>query len=231
MKIVCMCRKICFFDIFDSTSMTACRKLRLGLIFATKRPKLNRVIMSVEKEAQEPLNQEAQENSAQESEQQDSASEHIDQSNDTKQSAAATEPDEFREKFVRIYAEFENYRKRTNQERIDLIASANAGLLKDLLPVLDDFDRAVNNNESLEDAAALREGFKLIQNKFKQILLSKGLKEMEAKGVEFDSDLHEAIANIPAPEEELKGKVVDDVEKGYYLNDKVLRYAKVVVGQ
>ena len=187
--------------------------------------------MSVEKEAQEPLNQEAQENSAQESEQQDSASEHIDQSNDTEQSAAATVPDEFREKFVRIYAEFENYRKRTNQERIDLIASANAGLLKDLLPVLDDFDRAVNNNESLEDAAALREGFKLIQNKFKQILLSKGLKEMEAKGVEFDSDLHEAIANIPAPEEELKGKVVDDVEKGYYLNDKVLRYAKVVVGQ
>jgi molecular chaperone GrpE len=104
-------------------------------------------------------------------------------------------------------------------------------LLKDLLPVLDDLDRAIANNEQLEDVVALREGFQLIQHKFKQILLSKGLKEMEAKGQAFDSDLHEAIANIPAPEDALKGKVIDDVEKGYYLNDKVLRFAKVVVGQ
>ncbi len=178
--------------------------------------------MSVENEAQEPLNQEAQENSAQETEQQESTEQQADQ---------AAQQDEFREKFVRLYAEFENYRKRTNQERLDLIVTANAGLLKDMLPVLDDFDRAIANNENLDDAAALREGFKLIQNKFKQILLSKGLKEMEAKGHDFDSDLHEAIANIPAPEEQLKGKVVDDVEKGYFLNDKVLRYAKVVVGQ
>jgi len=139
--------------------------------------------------------------------------------------------DEYKDKFVRLYAEFENYRRRTKQERLDLIVSANGGLLKDLLPVLDDLDRAVANNEQLEDVAALREGFKLIQNKFKQILLSKGLKEMEAKGLTFDSDLHEAIANIPAPEEALKGKVIDDVERGYFLNDKVLRFAKVVVGQ
>lgn len=139
--------------------------------------------------------------------------------------------DEYKEKFVRLYAEFENYRRRTNQERLDLIVTANGGLLKDLLPVLDDFDRAIANNEQLDDVAALREGFKLIQNKFKQILLSKGLQEMEAKGLPFDSDLHEAIANIPAPEDALKGKVIEDVEKGYYLNDKVLRFAKVVVGQ
>ena len=139
--------------------------------------------------------------------------------------------DEYKEKFVRLYAEFENYRRRTNQERLDLIVSANGGLLKDLLPVLDDLDHAVANNEQLEDVAALREGFKLIQNKFKQILLSKGLKEMEAKGLAFDSDLHEAIANIPAPEDTLKGKVIEDVERGYFLNDKVLRFAKVVVGQ
>jgi molecular chaperone GrpE len=181
--------------------------------------------MSVENEAHEELNQEAQENQTQENEAQDI--------NEQEQQEAASEAnsDEFRDKFVRLYAEFENYRRRTNQERLDLIASANAGLLKDMLSVLDDFDRAVANNENLEDIEALREGFKLIQNKFKQILLSKGLKEMEAKGQAFDSDLHEAIANIPAPEEALKGKVVDDVEKGYYLNDKVLRYAKVVVGQ
>jgi molecular chaperone GrpE len=139
--------------------------------------------------------------------------------------------DEYKDKFVRLYAEFDNYRRRTNQERLDLIVSANGGLLKDLLPVLDDLDRAISNNEQLEDIEALREGFKLIQHKFKQILLSKGLKEMEAKGLPFDSDLHEAIANIPAPEEALVGKVIDDVEKGYYLNDKVLRFAKVVVGQ
>jgi molecular chaperone GrpE len=139
--------------------------------------------------------------------------------------------DEYKEKFIRLYAEFENYRRRTNLERLELIASANGGLLKDLLPVLDDLDRAIANNEQLEDVQALREGFQLIQHKFKQILLSKGLKEMEAKGHAFDSDLHEAIANIPAPEDALKGKVIDDVEKGYYLNDKVLRFAKVVVGQ
>lgn len=139
--------------------------------------------------------------------------------------------DEYKDKFVRLYAEFDNYRRRTNQERLDLIVSANGGLLKDLLPILDDLDRAVSNNEQLEDIAALREGFKLIQNKFKQILLSKGLKEMEAKGLTFDSDLHEAIANIPASEDALKGKVIEDVERGYFLNDKVLRFAKVVVGQ
>ena len=130
--------------------------------------------MSVENEAQEPLNQEAQENSAQETEQQESTEQQADQ---------AAQQDEFREKFVRLYAEFENYRKRTNQERLDLIVTANAGLLKDMLPVLDDFDRAIANNENLDDAAALREGFKLIQNKFKQILLSKGLKEMESNKV------------------------------------------------
>lgn len=139
--------------------------------------------------------------------------------------------DEYKDKFVRLYAEFDNYRRRTNLEKLDLIASANGSLLKDLLPVLDDFERAIANNEQLDDVAALREGFKLIQAKFKQILLSKGLKEMEAKDQPFDADLHEAIANIPAPTEGQKGKVIDDVEKGYYLNDKVLRFAKVVVGQ
>ena len=163
--------------------------------------------------------------------------EEINQDQDVQENPQTTDDqdeqiaDEYKEKFVRLYAEFENYRRRTNQERLDLIVSANGGLLKDLLPVLDDLDRAVANNEQLEDVAALREGFKLIQNKFKQILLSKGLKEMEAKGLAFDSDLHEAIANIPAPEDTLKGKVIEDVERGYFLNDKVLRFAKVVVGQ
>lgn len=181
--------------------------------------------MSVENELpkeenNQEANQEQHETTSEQQEQVESQEEQIEQIQD-----------EYKEKFVRLYAEFENYRRRTNQERLDLIASANGGLLKDLLPVLDDLDRAITNNEQLEDIVALREGFQLIQHKFKQILLSKGLKEMESKGQAFDSDLHEAIANIPAPEDALKGKVIDDVEKGYYLNDKVLRFAKVVVGQ
>jgi molecular chaperone GrpE len=138
---------------------------------------------------------------------------------------------ELNDRFLRLYAEFDNYRKRTNKERIDLISNASAGILKDLLTILDDFDRAIVNNEKVEDIDAVKEGFQLIHNKFKGILESKGLKQMESKGLVFDSELHEAIANVPAPSEEDKGKVIDDVEKGYYLNEKVIRFAKVVVGQ
>lgn len=139
--------------------------------------------------------------------------------------------DEYKDKFVRLYAEFDNYRRRTNEEKLNLIASAGKDVISSMLPVLDNFERAIATNENLEDLAAIKEGFNLIFNQLKGILESKGLKPMEAKGLSFDSDVHEAIANIPAPEEALKGKVIEDVEKGYYLNDKVLRFAKVVVGQ
>lgn len=138
---------------------------------------------------------------------------------------------ELNDKYIRIHAEFDNYRKRTNKEKLDIISTANAGLLKDLLPIIDDFERAIQNNEKAEDIDGVKEGFKLISNKFMSILQSKGLKRMEADGETFDSEIHEAIANIPAPKKKLKGKVVEAVEKGYYLNDKVIRYAKVVVGQ
>ncbi|MES2589812.1 MAG: nucleotide exchange factor GrpE [Bacteroidota bacterium] len=138
---------------------------------------------------------------------------------------------ELNDKFLRLYSEFDNYRKRTNKEKIDLISSASAGLLKDLVPVLDDFDRAIANNQEATDIAIVKEGFNLIYTKFKSVLETKGLKQMKAKGESFDSELHEAIANIPAPDKKSVGKIIDDVEKGYYLNDKVLRYAKVVVGQ
>ncbi|MEY4486792.1 MAG: nucleotide exchange factor GrpE [Flavobacteriia bacterium] len=139
--------------------------------------------------------------------------------------------DEYKDKFVRLYAEFDNYRRRTNEEKLNLIASAGKDVISSMLPVLDNFERAIATNENLEDLAAIKEGFNLIFNQLKGILEAKGLKPMEAKGFTFDSDLHEAIANIPAPEDAMKGKVIDDVEKGYYLNDKVLRFAKVVVGQ
>ena len=134
------------------------------------------------------------------------------------------------DKYLRLYSEFDNYRKRTNKEKLDLIATASAGVLKDLLSVMDDFERAIANNETVEDVQSIKDGFKLIQHKFKTTLEAKGLKQMEAKNQPFDADLHEAIANIPAPSEDLIGKVIDDVEKGYYLNDKVIRFAKVVVG-
>ena len=138
---------------------------------------------------------------------------------------------EINDKFVRLYAEFDNYRRRTNKERIELISTASAGVVKDMIPVLDDFDRPLANNEKSDDIKAVKEGFVLVSTKFRSILEGKGLKAMESKGKPFDSELHEAIANIPAPEKKLKGKVVDDVEKGYLLNDKVIRFAKVVVGQ
>jgi molecular chaperone GrpE len=138
---------------------------------------------------------------------------------------------ELNNRFLRLYAEFENYRKRTNKERLDLITNANADLLKDLVPVIDDFERAITNNETSEDIAGIKEGFGLIYNKYTSLLQAKGLKVMEAKGTSFDPELHEAIANMPTDDKKMKGKVIDDVEKGYFLNDKVLRFAKVVVGQ
>ena len=138
---------------------------------------------------------------------------------------------ELNDKYLRLYSEYDNYRKRTNKERIELIGSASEAVLKDLLPIMDDFERAILYNETAEDVTAIKEGMKLISEKLKSTLANKGLKAMESKGNSFDSEFHEAIANVPAPDKKLVGKVIDDVEKGYLLNDKVIRYAKVVVGQ
>ena len=128
---------------------------------------------------------------------------------------------ELNDKYLRLYSEYENYRKRTNLEKADLLLNGSREMMKAILPVIDDFERAL--------AATEDEGVRLIYNKFVKILEQKGLKAMEVKGEAFDEGLHEAITRIPAAAEEQKGKVVDVVEKGYYLNDKVLRYAKVVV--
>jgi molecular chaperone GrpE len=162
------------------------------------------------------------------------------QPNETLEEEATQEPTEpsledklkeANDKFIRLYAEFENFRKRTNKEKVDLLSHAGEGVIKDMLPILDDLERAIENNSKIEDVAALKEGFQLIFSKLKHTMDMKGVKQMETKGTPFDSELHEAIANIPAPSEDLKGKIVEDVEKGYYLNDKVIRFAKVVVGQ
>jgi molecular chaperone GrpE len=138
---------------------------------------------------------------------------------------------ELNDRYLRLYAEFDNYRKRSNKEKIDLISSASEGVLKAMLPILDDFERAIENNEKVEDIEALKEGFTLIYTKFKGIMEGKGLHPMNSVGEAFDSELHEAVANLPAEKEEDKGRILHNVEKGYYLHDKVIRYAKVVVGQ
>ncbi len=139
---------------------------------------------------------------------------------------------ELNDKYLRLFSEFDNYRKRTNKERLDLLDTASLEVIKDLLPVMDDFERAFKANEakSEEDQNNL-EGFKLIYNKLKGTLTRKGLEPMKSIGESFDTDFHEALTNIPAPSEELKGKVVDEIEKGYMLKGKVIRFAKVVVGQ
>ncbi len=138
---------------------------------------------------------------------------------------------EANDKYLRLYSDFENFRKQKSKERSELIQTAGADVLKNLLSVLDDFERAISINEKTEDVTALKEGFLLIHSKLKSTLERQGLKEIEATGKEFDTDLHEALTNVPAPSDNLKGKVVDVAEKGYYLNDKVIRFAKVIVGQ
>lgn len=155
---------------------------------------------------------------------------------DTKESALSEEEKlkaevaEWQNKHLRLYAEFDNFKRRTSKERLELLQIAGKDVIVDLLAVLDDFERAQKSMETATDIEAIKEGVKLVHQKLKSTLASKGLKEMEAKGKDFDADLHEGITNIPAPSEELKGKVVDELEKGYYLNDKVIRFAKVIIG-
>ena len=138
---------------------------------------------------------------------------------------------ELKDKYLRLAAEFENYKRRTTKERADLFKTANQELMVALLPVLDDFDRARHHTKDTDDANAVRESIAIIYNKLDKTLSQKGLVPMETKGGAFDPDLHEAITQIPAPSEELKGKIVDEVEKGYYLGDRVIRHAQVVLGQ
>lgn len=136
---------------------------------------------------------------------------------------------ELKDKYLRLQADLENMRKRHARERIDLIHGASNDLIKELLPVLDDFERAIAHEE--QKGSEQLEGLNLIYNKFKRTLEGKGLKAMDAMHQPFDTEFHEAITNIPAPSEDLKGKVVDVTEKGYFIQDTVIRYAKVVVGQ
>lgn len=138
---------------------------------------------------------------------------------------------DYKDKYIRLAAEFDNYKRRTARERMDLIKTANQDILVALLPVIDDLDRAKKSVEEATDIEAVKGGLDLIFNKFNEFLVQKGLKEVDALHQDFDTDLHEALTKIPAPEEKLKGKVVDVIQKGYTLNEKVVRFAKVVIGE
>lgn len=138
---------------------------------------------------------------------------------------------EAKDKYLRLFAEFDNFKKRNIRERMDLLKNASQDAFSALLPVIDDFDRAKNSADDESSEEAFSEGVLLVYNKLNTILNNKGLKKMESTGEVFDPELHEAITKIPAPSDEMKGKVIDTIESGFYLNDKIIRHAKVVVGE
>lgn len=139
--------------------------------------------------------------------------------------------EEQKDRYLRLSAEFDNYRKRTLKERSDMLKTVNGDTLSGMLPVLDDLERAMQSMQKATDVDAVREGVVLIYNKIQEFLKNKGIVEIDAMNQVFDTDLHEAITKIPAPTEDLKGKVVDVIQKGYKIDTKVIRYAKVVVGE
>lgn len=156
--------------------------------------------------------------------------------NTENQDASAGKTDSWQEKYadindryLRLYSEFDNFRKRSAKERIDFAKTASADIFSALLPILDDFDRAAKATEMATDIDVVKEGMHLIYQKMRNLMTSKGLEEMSALNEAFDPELHEAITSIPAPDPSLKGKVLDELEKGYSLNGKVIRFAKVVV--
>ena len=138
--------------------------------------------------------------------------------------------EEEKNKYLRLYAEFENFRRRNAKERIELINTASLEIIREVLPVLDDFERAIESNKEIEEVKALKEGFDILYQKLHKTLSSKGLKQIEAKGALFDAEQHEAIAQVPVEKDKEKGIIMEVLEKGYMLNDKIIRHPKVVVG-
>jgi len=141
------------------------------------------------------------------------------------------EVEEQKEKFIRLYADFDNFKRRNAKERVELIQTAGREVIQSLLEVMDDCDRAERQMQKSDDVAQIREGIQLVFSKLRNTMHSKGVKEMKTIGEEFNADFHEAITEIPVTDDKMKGKVVDEVEKGYTLNDKIIRFAKVVVGK
>jgi molecular chaperone GrpE len=138
---------------------------------------------------------------------------------------------ELHDKYLRLSAEFDNYRKRTLKEKAEMVKTASEGVLEKFIPFVDDIERGLNAMNTSQDMDAVKQGMNLIYSRFRDFLTNNGVKEIEAMNQEFNTDLHEAVTKIPTTEEDLKGKVVDVIQKGYYLHDKVIRYPKVVVGE
>lgn len=178
-----------------------------------------------EKNDEQELNQEFESQEVENAEDQEQVVEEL-----SVEEKLSLELSEQKDKFLRLYSEFENFRKRTAKERLELIATANESLLLSILPVLDDFERAEKAMASATEVKPIKEGIQLVKDKFIKILDAKGLVEIETKNQVFDTELHEAITQIPAPNDKMKGKIMDCVEKGYKLGDKVIRYSKVVIG-
>lgn len=177
--------------------------------------------MSKEKEAVNEQNEQDQKEN----------SEPTSETTDLKANELQVKIDELNDKYLRLYSEFDNFRKRTAKEKIELIQTGGEDVFKGILPVIDDFERAIKSNSETSDIKAVNDGINLIYHKLKTTLGQKGLEEMKSLGEHFNPDLHEAITNVPASSEDMKGKVVDELEKGYSLNGKIIRFAKVVIGQ
>ena len=150
---------------------------------------------------------------------------------ETENEKLKTEKAELNDRFLRLYSEFDNYKKRVNKEKLDLLSTASEKVIVNLLPIIDDFERAIAANEKVEDLEAIKSGFNLIYNKLLQLLKRFDVEEIAAKGEAFNTDFHEAVTHFPTDKEEDKGKVIDVTEKGYKIKDKVIRYSKVVVAQ
>ena len=188
---------------------------------------------SEKEEEKEVLNGAEQETDAAQDSAQDEKEEPQEKEETVEERLAKNEAEiaDLKDRLLRQMAEFDNYRKRTMKEKADIILNGSAGVVTDILPVIDDLERAIANSAKSEDFSALKEGIELIYNKLMHILEQKGLQKISPKNEPFDTDYHEAIAMIPAPSEDLKGKVLDCAIDGYKLNDKVLRHAKVAVGE
>ncbi|HVA98362.1 MAG TPA: nucleotide exchange factor GrpE [Bacteroidia bacterium] len=175
----------------------------------------------------EPVNEEIQETNPEETTEETT---QLEQPVNSKDESIQAKYDELNDKYLRLFAEYENYRKRTAKERIELIKAAGEDVFKSFLPVIDDLERAIKLSKDAKDIKAVNEGIDLIYSKLKHNLTQKGLEPYDSMGKEFNTDLHEAITNVPATSDEMKGKVVDELEKGYMLHGKVIRFAKVVIG-
>ena len=193
--------------------------------------KMSENFQSENDQEKEVLNGAEQEAAAAQENQENEAQEPQEETVEEKLAKSEAEIADLKDRLLRQMAEFDNYRKRTMKEKADIILNGSAGVVTDILPVIDDLERAVANSAKSEDYNALKEGVELIYNKLMHILEQKGLQKISPKNEPFDTDFHEAIAMIPAPSEDLKGKVLDCAIDGYKLNDKVLRHAKVAVGE